>query len=106
MRNLLFRSFRMLVLVCGCCVAQSDVSPHFEVASVKRELEAGGFQRFSGGPGSADPERVTIERAPMQDLIVMAYGVESYQVSGPAWIATERYAVTAKLAKGTTDKQF
>jgi uncharacterized protein (TIGR03435 family) len=106
MPNRLLRSFRALVLVCGCCAAQSGVSPHFEVASVKRELEARGFESFSGGPGSTNPERVTIERTPMQELIVMAYGVESYQISGPTWIATERYTVTAKLAKGTNDEQF
>jgi uncharacterized protein (TIGR03435 family) len=106
MSKVLFRSIRALILVCGCCAAQNQVSPHFEVASVKRDIEASGLQKFSGGPGSNDPERVAIEHVPMRDLIVEAYGVESYQISGPAWIATERYTVTAKLAKGTTPSQF
>jgi uncharacterized protein (TIGR03435 family) len=106
MTEFLFRSFLALMLVCGYCGAQSSDSPRFEVVSVKLLSEAGGLQSFSGGPGSDDPERVTIERVPMRDLILTAYGVEPYQVSGPAWITAERYSVTAKLPKGTTHGQL
>ncbi len=106
MPSLLFRSFRALALVCSCCAAQSVVSPHFEVASVKRDSDTQGLQSFSGGPGSTDPERVTIKRAPLRDLIADAYHIESYQISGPAWIIVERYSIAAKLARGTTYGQY
>lgn len=94
-----------IVFVCGSCVAQSSVLPHFEVASIKPAPDTG-FQSFSGGPRSSDPERAAWDRTPLQDLIQAAYLVESYQVSGPSWIKTERYSVTAKVPKGTTAAQF
>ncbi len=105
LRNI-FRSCRVLVLACTCCTGQSDVSPHFEVASVKPAPDGQGFQSFSGGPGSADPERVTWERTPLQILIQAAYHLEPYQISGPSWIRTERYSVIAKLPSGSTRSQL
>jgi uncharacterized protein (TIGR03435 family) len=83
--------------------AQSPL-PEFEAASVKPAPS--GPASFSGGPGSSSPERVTWESTSLLDLIQAAYRVESYQISGPAWIATERYSVTAKLPKGSTDTQL
>jgi uncharacterized protein (TIGR03435 family) len=34
-----------------------------------------------------------------------AYDVKEYQISGPAWMATERYDVSAKVPAGTTREQ-
>lgn len=84
---------------------QGNPSPHFEVASVK---QATGNKPglFSGGPGSSDPERVTYDGTTLEVLIQNAYGVMPDQISGPDWLRSERYTVTAKLPPGTTGEQF
>ena len=36
----------------------------------------------------------------------MAYGIRSYQLSGPQWLADERFEVMAKVPDGATKEQF
>ena len=76
--------------------AQTASTPvSFEVATVK--------------PASGDDHRISIQYqpggglrtlgTPLRILIMQAYDVRRYQVSGgPAWIDTERYDITAKPA--------
>ena len=94
-----------LALACTCCLGQGDVSPHFEVASVKPVLKDVGMG-FFGGPGSADPERITYSRIGLADLVAFAYNVRPNRISGPSWLDTEWYSVTAKLPPGATMDQF
>lgn len=90
----------LLILTAVVCQAQSDNSPHFEVVSIKR---ATGFGRFSGGPGS---ERATYEGTTLETLINEVYRLGVGQISGPSWIKTEFYSVTAKLPPDTTHEQY
>jgi uncharacterized protein (TIGR03435 family) len=90
---------------CAICLAQGDSSPHFEVASVKPSLQQR-FGAFSGGPGSSDPGRITFESTTLENLIQGAYKLEPYQISGPAWLTTDYYSITAKLPPATTMDQF
>src|SRR5581483_5212386 len=90
----------LVLLTRGCSFAQASPPEHFEVASIKHSAQTMG--RFSGGPGSNDPERVTYESASLELLIREAYHLEPYQVSGPSWLRTEFYTVTAKEPPGTT----
>jgi uncharacterized protein (TIGR03435 family) len=85
--------------------AQETPYPHFEVASVK-PASVSGFGPFSGGPGSSDPERVTFGGTTLEVLIQEAYGVQADQISGPDWLRSEWYTVTAKLPPGTTREQY
>jgi len=76
----------------------------FEVASVKPSGPApqgrgGGLQ---GGPGTADPGRITHSRVTLQVLIREAYGVDFDQIQGPGWIGEERYEVRATVPPGAT----
>ena len=107
MPNSILRCSHVVALACVSCIAQSDLSPHFEVASVNSAAEKR-FGRFSGGPGSSDPERITYESTTLEILIRNAYKLEPYpfQISGPAWLTTEWYSVTAKLPPGTTVEQY
>lgn len=91
----------------------------FEVASIR---PVGTQTRFlgniSGGPGSSDPERITFSGVPMMRLLMSAYdiprgtssparrfGTFSDQISGPAWIESEWYDITAKVPPGATEDQ-
>ena len=59
-----------------------------------------------GGPGTADPERLTWSGATIQALLMSAYGVKADQISGPGWIESERYDIEAKVPPGATKAQF
>jgi len=68
-----------------------------------------------GGPGTGDPTRVTIRNYPLESLILDAYQVQTYQVTGPDWLIGNldnfgptalRYDVDARLPEGTTKEQF
>jgi hypothetical protein len=82
------RSGSRLTLMCRGCFAQSSPPGHFEVASVKHSAQKE-WGRFRGGPGSKDPERVTYESTPLENLIRDAYHLLPYQTSGPQWLNTE-----------------
>jgi uncharacterized protein (TIGR03435 family) len=102
--NKSFRCVAVIALACGSGLAQTDSSPHFEVASVKPASGTRG--NFSGGPGSSDPARASWERISLLNLISVAYYVRPDQISGPSWLNTEGYSVTAKMPPETTLSQF
>ena len=91
------------LLTAAVSLGQENPSPRFDVASVK---PATGLGVFSGGPGSSDPERITYEGTTLENLIEDAYSVKADQISGPDWLGSEWYTVTAKLPPGTTLEQY
>jgi uncharacterized protein (TIGR03435 family) len=62
--------------------------------------------RIKGGPGTADPERITATGITLQGLITAAYGVSNEQVSGPGWISDSKYVLEAKVSPGATREQM
>ena len=60
----------------------------------------------SGGPGSKEPTRVTAESVSMSELLMRAYDVERDQITGPGWMETERFSISAKVPEGATKEQF
>jgi uncharacterized protein (TIGR03435 family) len=84
--------------------------PAFEVASVRPSGPAPQGPRveglLQGGPGTSDPERITDSRVTLQRLLKEAYGVDFDQIQGPAWIADEKYDITAKVSPGATKEQL
>jgi uncharacterized protein (TIGR03435 family) len=89
--------------------------PRFEVTSVKPAGHEDGPSFARGGPGTGDPELITEDRASLLSLIHRAYnpaghdalhGLDWDQISGPAWLGSERYSVVAKVPPGTTKEQL
>jgi uncharacterized protein (TIGR03435 family) len=71
--------------------APQDAQPAFEVASIKRDVsgERGGM--FTCVPNCH------LERMTLRDLVIFAYGVHDFQVTGgPGWIDSDRYNIDAK----------
>jgi uncharacterized protein (TIGR03435 family) len=103
----------LMLCASGCVYSQPASSqPAFEVASIKpsppfaqrKSYVTGVF----GGPGTADPDRVTIENYMLWGLLAMAYEVETYQISGPSWLEDARdtqFDISAKVPAGATKEQ-
>jgi uncharacterized protein (TIGR03435 family) len=98
------------VLASGCAPALAvELRLEFEVASVKPAAPpTDGRIRIAmaGGPGSPDPGRINFEFVNLRQVLTRAYGVKSYQISGPDWLDSERFNITAKVPAGTTKEQF
>jgi len=88
---------------------QPNPSLTFEVATVKAAAPPGspdGKRMIrvgaQGGPGTNDPGQIKYEFLSLRDLITRAYGVRNDQVSGPPFLASERFDIVAKIAPGAT----
>lgn len=77
--------------------------PEFEVASIKPSAD---FQPRHVRVGlHVDGAQVSGAALSLQNLIRIAYGVKEYQISGPDWVASERFDVNAKIPSGGTETQ-
>ena len=102
---------RTAILAAGIALlAGSAFAQTFEVASVKPSPPVKPGERVfygpaRGGPGTPDPGQITWTYARFVDLLMTAYDVRNYQISGPAWLQTERYDVIAKIPASATKEQ-
>ena len=90
--------------------AQTGDGLVFEVASVKPSPPVKPGERVfygpaRGGPGTPDPGQITWTYARFVDLLMTAYDVRNYQISGPGWLDNERYDVIARVPAGATKEQ-
>jgi uncharacterized protein (TIGR03435 family) len=88
-----------------------DRSLKFDVASVKRAAPLADGRRIiiqppSGGPGTKDPTRIHYPNISLRQLLTNAYDVKPFQISGPAWLDTERFDIDGTMPPGTTKEQF
>src|SRR5580658_3647919 len=98
MRRFDLRAALLLFASCAAFAQTTPATPSFEVATVKpaappaTSMGPGGGMRVAirmgaqGGPGTSDPGQITYSNMPMKSLLVNAYGVKTYQISGPTWI--------------------
>ena len=76
-------------------------TPSFEVASVKRNPAGyGPATRMKGSPG-----RIDYTGVPLKWLIRQAYRVQDSQISGPDWLDTEGYDITATYPAATPGRE-
>jgi uncharacterized protein (TIGR03435 family) len=94
-----------LVVMSACAAfAQSATPPpSFEVASIKPAAPLTPGKVMIGV--RRDPGRVTYSGMPLKEIIRNAYRVKTYQISGPAWLDSERFDIMAKLPDGATEEQ-
>jgi uncharacterized protein (TIGR03435 family) len=72
----------------------------FEVASVKPN-QARVRQSMTMNPGG-----VAYTSVSMIDILVVAYGVKRYQITGPDWLGSERYDINATTGRPATSEQI
>ncbi len=109
MRNALWIATNV-TLACVSVFGQAADSLTFEVASVKRTPPPEPNARVffgppRGGPGTSDPGQITWTNAALRNILMTAYDVQTYQVTAPGWLATERYDIVAKVPPGATKAQ-
>src|ERR1035438_6381784 len=101
----------------ACCsgaltaiAALAQTAPTFEVASIKpaapldmmkvaADVQAGHMPKV--GP-HVDAARAEYTYMALKELIVTAYKVKPYQITGPDWISTTRFDIVAKMPEGST----
>lgn len=92
------------LLLCGAVLGQAKLE--FDVATVKPAAPTPTIIGIRGGPGSSDPGRVNYTAMRLADLLSFAYRVKTFQISGPSWLSSDRYDITATIPEGTTKEQF
>jgi uncharacterized protein (TIGR03435 family) len=90
---------------------QAPVKEEFEVAAVKPFAPGGKGPGFvggvTGGPGTADPNRITFTNLTLKSLAMTAYGIKPYQISAPDWTDSQsaRFNIEAAIRPGATKEQ-
>jgi uncharacterized protein (TIGR03435 family) len=91
----------------GALGQSETASSTFEVASVKTN-SAG----RAGGEGSdresiaSTPGGITMRNVSLRSAILWAYGMRAYQISGPAWLTTQKYDIVAKTSSAASEDQL
>jgi uncharacterized protein (TIGR03435 family) len=110
MREFLRRFTVVSCLALAATVAPAQAKPAFEVASIRpaapldmtklaAAVQAGQTPRL--GPRVAGTRAEYIYMA-LRDLIVLAYNVKPHQITGPDWIANQRFDIVAKFPDGAS----
>jgi uncharacterized protein (TIGR03435 family) len=93
------------ILISLAAFAQSPPPlPEFEVASVKPSAPPGADSLAVGI--HIDGAQVRCASLSLKDYIALAYRLKTYQISGPEWLASERFDVAAKLPAGAAREQI
>lgn len=100
-RKLFLAGLTVAALVFGQA-QQPSGGAGFEVASIRPTANADGQALLQAVPG-----RLRMTKLALRRLILNAYGVQDYQLSGdPPWIASERYDVQATAPNNTSVQQM
>jgi uncharacterized protein (TIGR03435 family) len=99
----------VLCLVLAPALAPAQTKPSFEVATVRptttdiqslaAQARAGQMPRVGAKIDGARAEYIYVS---LKDLIVLAYKVKPYQITGPGWLGSERFDIAAKIPDGAS----
>jgi uncharacterized protein (TIGR03435 family) len=95
----------LILLACAANAQPADSALTFEVASIKVSAPPNVDPHILAMQTPRDPGRFTRRDIPLNILIMTAYHLSGYQFSGPSWLNSERFDVTAKVPEGATQAQ-
>src|SRR5690349_21157353 len=93
-----------VVLVFLIC-SSAGISQSFEAATVRvasADPAAGGKIARAA---TVDPIRFLRRGATLESLLLEAYNLKPQQLAGPAWLASERYDINARVRDGATAEE-
>ena len=94
----------LMVCASSGLFGQSAAAPSFEVVSVKpAPPPTGNNLRVTMG---GDAGRVNFSNVTLKSVMTRAYGVKPHQISGPAWLDSERYDIVATIPAGAPREQI
>jgi uncharacterized protein (TIGR03435 family) len=94
------RSVILSVAASAMLLAQTaPVRPEFEVASIKPSATVPLAEKVHVGV-QIDGAQVHCTYLSLKDYIRIAYQVKEYQITGPEWLASQRFDIHAKLPEG------
>ncbi len=82
--------------------AFAQTTPEFEVASIKASGDPGPARATAGI--RIDGAQFTASFFSLRDYIGIAYSLKPYQITGPEWIASQRFDIAAKIPAGASRK--
>jgi uncharacterized protein (TIGR03435 family) len=102
--------FWIATLACLPAFGQAVDNVMFEVASVRRTPPPEPNARVffgppRGGPGTSSPGQITWTNAALRNILMTAYDVQTFLITAPDWLTTERYDIVAKVPAGATKNQ-
>jgi uncharacterized protein (TIGR03435 family) len=59
-----------------------------------------------GGPGTSDAGRIVFTNVTLMSVLLRAYDLKPLQATGPDWLSSERYDITATIPPGATKEEF
>jgi uncharacterized protein (TIGR03435 family) len=89
---------RLFVALALAITAQAQ-SPKFEVTSVRVNHSEGQQERY---PRLANG-KLTAENTTMRTILQVAYGLTKIQITGPAWLDSDRFDLAATAPQGVPD---
>jgi uncharacterized protein (TIGR03435 family) len=94
-----------MCVAAGLVAAAGAVGPEFEVASVKPA--APGQRPLPGDcTGTLVGGQFHCASVTLKPLLLLAFGLKSYQFEGPGWLDSERYSIVAKAPSGAGSEQL
>ena len=88
----------LFVLCPVALVAQVTMLPAFDAASVRAS------KRLVPGNKSVNPNGIVYSNVTLSDCLEAAWNVKRYQISGPEWLQSDTYDITAKV-ESEADKE-
>jgi hypothetical protein len=93
-----------------CQPSTTPQSPVFEVASIKISRDPGTvpvcFVPCTGERLTVEGTRVDIRFMSLYQLIVRAYRIKLYQLSGPNWMTSQKFDILAKMPEGVSEERI
>jgi uncharacterized protein (TIGR03435 family) len=91
----------------GLAVFAAPNSPAFDVASIKpNQMGNAGGEKAERENITVSPEGVIMRNVSLRSCLRWAYSVKDFQISGPGWLASEKYDIAAKTAPPTSNDQL
>ena len=95
------------VILIGLTLTIASPAQTFEVASVKPDKDGNsGMEGSTRESITHNPGSLTMRNVTLKSCIRWAYELADYQISGPAWIGSQRYDVQARAGRAATVEQL